>query len=145
VWHAASSGGTTAGLGWAADRLGLDVPIVACSIGDTADEIEHRVREIWREAAAEFDALLPSPNLEVTDAHVGGGYGVVSTEELEVQRQATTLTGLLLDPTYTGKALYGLRREIDDGRYAADDHVVFWHTGGGFAVFSYDFGDSIRP
>ena len=40
----------------------------------------------------------------------------------------------------TGKALVGLRREIHDGRIGGP--VVFWHTGGGFAVFAsaFDYG-----
>ena len=46
---------------------------------------------------------------------------------------------MLMDPTYTGKALVGLKREIDAGRYGPDDHVVFWHTGGGFATFVEGF------
>jgi len=37
------------------------------------------------------------------------------------------------------KALYALKREIDRGRFAPTDTVVFWHTGGGFAAFAHDF------
>ena len=46
---------------------------------------------------------------------------------------------MLFDPTYTGKALYGLRQEIRKGRFGPTDHVVFWHTGGGFEVFTHDY------
>jgi D-cysteine desulfhydrase len=139
IWHAASSGGTTAGIGWAVDRLGLDLDVVACSIGDSADDIRGKVDEIWRQACETTGAAPPQVAIEYNDRHIGGGYGIVSPDELAIQAQATSLTGLILDPTYTGKALAGLRREIMAGRYTAADNVVFWHTGGGFAVFAHDF------
>jgi 1-aminocyclopropane-1-carboxylate deaminase/D-cysteine desulfhydrase-like pyridoxal-dependent ACC family enzyme len=43
---------------------------------------------------------------------------------------------MVFDPTYTGKAIHGLRVDIAAGRFRPDEHVVFWHTGGGFAVFA---------
>ncbi len=143
VWHASSSGATTAGLGWAADRLGLDIPIVACSVGDAVPDLWDRVRTIWEEAVASSGGSLPQPDLDVTDDHVGLGYGKTTTEELLAQVEISRHTGLILDPTYTGKALAGLRTEILAGRYTADEHVLFWHTGGGFAVFAHDFSEAL--
>ncbi len=143
LWHAASSGGTTAGIGWGVDRLGLTMPIVACSIGDPAVEIRAKVDAILMNAAAELGVDPPRPNIEYNDAHIGAGYGEVTTAEMEVQAEATHLTGLIFDPTYTGKAIAGLHSEIRDGRYGPDDNVIFWHTGGGFAVFAHDFSRTI--
>ncbi len=143
VWHAASSGGTTAGLCWAADRLGLDTAVIGSSVGETVGELTRRVEEIWREAAASTGAAMPSPRVELIDRYVGLGYGRTTTEELAVQAEATALTGQLFDPTYTGKALFGLRAEIESGRFSSDDHVVFWHTGGGFAAFAHDFAGAL--
>ena len=137
IWHAASSGGTTAGLGWGADRLGSAVPIVASSVGNSAAELDASVLRIWEEATADVGGATPQPDLEVIDTYVGQGYGAVTATELRVQAEATALSGLLFDPTYTGKALYGLRNEIAAGRYVPGENVVFWHTGGGFAVFSW--------
>lgn len=139
VWHAASSGGTTAGLGWAADRLGLAQPIVACTIGEPAGQVRARVESIWGDAVAAVGGPVPTPTLEYNDAYLGGGYGAVTDDELAVQAEATALTGMLFDPVYTGKALYGLHQEIQHGRWGPDDHVVFWHTGGGFEVFSHTY------
>jgi len=141
VWHAASSGGTTAGLGWAADRLKLPTPIVGTSVGDNAPELAARVDGIWREAVSRFGGRRPAPQLELLDRYVGGGYGVVTDEEISAQVEATRASGLLFDPTYTGKAVYGLACEIAAGRWSRDDHIVFWHTGGGFGVFAHPYGD----
>ena len=139
VWHAASSGGTTAGIGWGFDRMGIDIPIVACSIGDPAREIRDKVETIWGEAATATGSTPPRIPIGYVDRHIGGGYGQVTAEELAIQAEATALTGTILDPTYTGKALVGLRREIAAGVYTNNDNVVFWHTGGGFAALSHDF------
>jgi D-cysteine desulfhydrase len=139
-WHAASSGGTTAGLGWGADRLRSDVPIVASSVGESAGVLRGRVEAIWSEAATPT-AALPTPDLEYLDEYVGLGYGRTTREELEIQVEISRLTGLVLDPTYTGKAFVALKHEIDAGRFDPDEHVIFWHTGGGFAAFAHDYGE----
>ncbi|MEA2001292.1 MAG: pyridoxal-phosphate dependent enzyme [Actinomycetota bacterium] len=151
IWHAASSGGTTAGIGWAVERLGLDLKVVACSIGDEAADIRAKVATIWDEATQSFDATTPTIEIEYVDRHIGGGYGIVSHEDLRIQAEATSLTGMIFDPTYTGKALAGLRRDVAAGKYGPEDNIVFWHTGGGFAVFAHDFteiaaaGDQVAP
>ncbi len=133
VWHASSSGGTTAGLAMGAASSGRDWTIVGSSVGETRAELHEVVDELLVESGS-ADAPY-----EILDEYVGLGYGKTTDEELAVQVQATRLTGQVWDPTYTGKALYALKREIDAGRFAADDHVVFWHTGGGFAAFAHDY------
>ena len=142
IWHAASSGGTTAGIGWAVDRLGLEYPIAACSIGDPIDELRAKVTAIWGKAADAANTKLPGIDIEYIERHIGGGYGVVSTEELSIQMEAMALTGLIFDPTYTGKALAGLYRDIKRRRYREQDNIVFWHSGGGFAAFAHDFSQT---
>ena len=139
VWHPASSGGTTAGLAWAAAEAATEFVVIGCSVGDTVDELEQRLETIWGEARAHErtpEAMRP-PRL--TDSYVGGGYAAVSDEELAVQVEATRLTGLLFDPVYTGKAISGLHSAIANGELDEFDDVVFWHTGGGFGVFAYDW------
>ena len=47
-------------------------------------------------------------SIAYVDEYVGDGYGRVTKEQLDVQLEATRLTGLLFDPTYTGKGFAGL-------------------------------------
>ena len=136
VWHTASSAGTTAGFGWAADRSGFSVPAVALLIGDPASELRARVERIWAEAVAGHGGTVPAPALSYVEDYISGGYGVVSDDQRRIQAEVTRLTGMLLDGTYTGKAFYALHQEIVNGRFRADDHVIFWHTGGGFAALA---------
>ena len=136
VWHAASSAGTTAGLGWGADRTGSDLPLVAVSVGDKAVDLETHVDEIWTSACERYGGPMPEPSLSFVDEYMGEGYGIIDAAQPEIVEQATRLTGLLFDPTYTGKAIYGLRRAIEEGRFDAVSNVIFWHTGGGFAALA---------
>jgi D-cysteine desulfhydrase len=121
------------------DRFGLATPVVACSIGDRSEDLAAKVYSIWEEAAATMNAPPPDLAIDYVDRHVGGGYGVITSDELAIQAEASALTGVIFDPTYTGKAIAGLHRDIATGRYDRNDNVVFWHTGGGFAALSYDF------
>jgi D-cysteine desulfhydrase len=139
VWHAAASGGTTAGLAMAAAQSEHSFAVVGMLVGGTTDELNHRLAAIWGETSQHRSLPKSVRPPRLTDDYVGGGYGVVSDEELSCQLEATRLTGLLFDPVYTGKAIYGLREEIRHGGLDGFDDVVFWHTGGGFGVFGHDF------
>jgi 1-aminocyclopropane-1-carboxylate deaminase/D-cysteine desulfhydrase-like pyridoxal-dependent ACC family enzyme len=44
---------------------------------------------------------------------------------------------VLLDPTYTGKAMAALIGDVRAGRVAPDDTLVFLHTGGAPALFAH--------
>lgn len=140
VWHASSSAGTTAGLAFGAYRSAPELTVVGSSVGDTKEHLTTRVRELLAEA--DYDAQGGAPDdvpFELTDSYIGLGYGRTTDEELAIQVEGTRLTGLIWDPTYTGKALFALHQEIQAGRFEPTDNVVFWHTGGGFAVFAHDF------
>jgi D-cysteine desulfhydrase len=136
LWHPCMSAGTTAGLILGARDVRPDLDIVGCAVGDSAAGITSRVGAI-------LGAEIPEVRWSITDDHIGGGYGVVSDDELATQAEVTRLTGLLFDPTYTGKAICGLQAEITAGRFGPDDTVVFWHTGGGFATFAYDWSQFV--
>lgn len=66
---------------------------------------------------------------EFLDRWVGGGYEQVYPELLETLRWAAQ-RGLILDPTYSGKAFQGLVSLVREGVIEAGVRVVFWHTGG---------------
>ena len=45
--------------------------------------------------------------------------------------------GIIIDPVYTGRVFGGLLRMIENKEFTNDENVLFWHTGGGPAIFSY--------
>ena len=143
-WHAASSGGTTADLAFHAARSGQTNRIVAISVSDPVASLQRRIESIWNEALGSGADLQAAPGLEIRDDYIGAGYGIATADELAVQVEAATLTGLIFDPAYTGKALYALRQEIARETIDPDTDVIFWQTGGGFAALATDYGETIR-
>jgi D-cysteine desulfhydrase len=55
-------------------------------------------------------------------------------------RDVARREGLLLDPVYTGKAFYGLTRELERDPRRFGERVVFLHTGGAFGLFGAELG-----
>ena len=45
---------------------------------------------------------------------------------------------MVLDPVYTGKAAAGMVAHIREGRYRRGNRLVFVHTGGTPAVFTWN-------
>jgi 1-aminocyclopropane-1-carboxylate deaminase len=85
---------------------------------------------------AEVDALTQAaagqnyPNYSVqTDYHFGG-YANYSASLLDFIRQFRQRHGVLLDPIYTGKLLFGVLDLIARGYFAPGSTVVAIHTGG---------------
>jgi D-cysteine desulfhydrase/L-cysteate sulfo-lyase len=68
---------------------------------------------------------------------VGPGYGQPSAEGIEAVRLFARTEGLVLDPVYTGKCAAALVADARQGRLAAADTIVFVHTGGAPAIFTW--------
>jgi D-cysteine desulfhydrase len=49
---------------------------------------------------------------------------------VEAVKLLASTEGILLDPTYTGKAMAGLIGLAKQGCFKKDDNVLFLHTGG---------------
>jgi 1-aminocyclopropane-1-carboxylate deaminase/D-cysteine desulfhydrase-like pyridoxal-dependent ACC family enzyme len=71
------------------------------------------------------------------DGVVGDGYGQPTDGMVEALQLAASRDAIVLDPVYTGKAMAGLIADIRAGRFRPDDVVVFLHTGGAPALFTY--------
>jgi D-cysteine desulfhydrase len=73
--------------------------------------------------------------IEIRDGYVGRGYAKSRPEELALLRDVARAEGIVLDPVYTGKAFYGLTRELARDPRAFGERIVFLHTGGIFGLF----------
>jgi D-cysteine desulfhydrase/L-cysteate sulfo-lyase len=69
---------------------------------------------------------------------VGPGYGIPTEQAVEAVRLFARKEGVILDPIYTGKAAAGMIAHIREGRYTPDDVLVFVHTGGTPAIFTWN-------
>jgi D-cysteine desulfhydrase len=125
VVHACGSGGTAAGvaLGAGIYRVApLVYAMAVCSDRPTFQDITSRVIS---EAQALLTADGPTAELRVVDDFKGPAYGTASAEQLEFIHDVAKGCGLILDPVYSGKALFALARLERKPKRA-----LFIHTGG---------------
>ena len=85
----------------------------------------------------DFNLYFEPDDFEICSDFVGPDYGVATDEGLEAIDLAARCEGLLLDPSYTGKAMAALLSHIREGRWTGADNVIFVHTGGIPALFAY--------
>ncbi len=139
VVHASTSGGTQAGLYTAMKVTQSGIQVLGISAGPPREVVTSRVRGL----TGDLITLLgldwrPHPDdIVVTDEYVGERYGVPTPACLDAMRLVARTEGTLLDPVYTGKAMAGLIDLVRRGQFAADQTVIFWHTGGQPAIFAY--------
>lgn len=74
-------------------------------------------------------------NLFFHDEFLLGGYGRSTPEELEVIKECISNQGMLIDPTYSGKAFYGMSEIIKQIKFKKSP-ILFWNTGGNMNLFS---------
>ena len=77
-----------------------------------------------------FPAMAGRPNYQILGSQLGAGYGAPTAAGRDAAQLAARHDGLLLDHTYTAKAMAGLIQGIRDGTYTRQDQIVFFHTGG---------------
>ncbi len=68
-------------------------------------------------------------NLSFHDEFLCGGYSKTCGKELSVIRECISNEGIVIDPTYVGKAFYGMMSILADNEYKGKK-VLFWNTGG---------------
>ncbi|AQA18872.1 D-cysteine desulfhydrase [Halioglobus japonicus] len=136
IVSATGSGGTQAGLTLGAALHQLDAQIWGVNVCDDEQYFLDKVDQ----DIAHWYALYPdAPRVDYTtlvlDGHVGEGYGRASEAVFDTIAELAALEGLALDPVYTGKAFHGMVQEIQAGRFAGCQDIVFMHTGGIFGLF----------
>jgi len=101
-----------------------------CVLRD-AEVSGHAFRNLVKEVRAHYRLdVSERSNCRLFDEQLGPGYGVPTTEALSAQALVAATEGVILDTTYTAKAMAGLVAGIRDGMYPAGSRVVFMHTGG---------------
>ncbi len=133
-----SSAGTQAGMLVGARKSGFGGNILGISVDEPADILKERVAVLATKTAAFIgeDWKFSSDDVLVNDDYCGAGYGVMGDQEVEAIRLFAEREGLLLDPVYTGRAAAGMIDLIRKGYFEPSETVMFWHTGGGPALFA---------
>ena len=80
---------------------------------------------------------LTAADMDYTEEQIGAGYALPTPGSREALKLLATREGVLLDPTYSAKAMAGLIADVRRGRFRPGEVVVFIHTGGLPAMFAY--------
>lgn len=143
VAHACGSGGTAAGVALGAARHGVARETWAFAVCDDTATFVQRIEAIALEARGldpelpELEFAVPSrPRSEtrariiVDDRAKGPAYAVMTEEQKRFLVAVARCSGLVLDPVYTGKALFGVAKAVARGEIRKGARVLFLHTGG---------------
>lgn len=134
---AVGSGGTYSGL-WLANKLhNHSADIYGINVAGDAEYFKARIPEILEDSMKYMGISMPvsKEEINIIDGYVGRGYALSRPEELRFIRDLSRLEGIILDPVYTGKAMYGLTEEIKKGTFNKYKNILFIHTGGLFGLF----------
>lgn len=137
---ALGSGGTMAGLVLGCKLFMPQTRVLGISVSRTTGYFHGRVLEVIREGETVLglDPVDYSDDLFIYDQYLGECYGKPTPEGLEAINKLALSEGILIDPVYTGKAMAGLVDLARQGTIAADEPVLFIHTGGVPAIFAFE-------
>lgn len=134
---AAGSGGTQAGLLLGKRLFGYQGQVLGINVGSLPGELAPKIAQVASEAAAILgEQPVSIEEVIVYDDYVGPKYAAITPECLEAVKLVARTEGIFFDPVYTGKAMAGLIDLCKQGKFKAQDNVVFWHTGGGPGLFA---------
>jgi len=123
------SGGLAAGLSVGLAIAGLKTEVRGIAVVARALSTWFRARSLQQALLAELTKAglgpLPRPvPLHIDHAHLGGGYGVATSESIAAV-EALATEGIPLEPIYTGKAMAAL---LEDAARKKVGPVLLWQT-----------------
>ena len=142
IVFASSSGGTHAGLMAGKSSTESEVRLLGIRIDKDEpgeNSFDSQIASLANQLAERLDlpdGFTPA-DIVLNSNYTGAGYGIVGDLEREAIRLMAETEGILLDPVYTGRAFGALLDLVGRHEVRPDEHVVFWHTGGAPALFSY--------
>jgi D-cysteine desulfhydrase len=137
LYCATSSGGTQVGLMLGRSLLKCDNwRVRGVPVSDSIEYFQTYLRQLERDTVGEFQ-LAVSPQdtpIDLVDGFIGEGYAIPYLEAVETIRLLGQSEGIVLDPSYTSKAMTGMLHTI---KQEQEERVpVFVHTGGAFGLFA---------
>jgi D-cysteine desulfhydrase len=137
VYVATSSGGTQAG-------LILGKALFECSnwsirgvpVSDSSEYFRQKLSELVQATAGQYELNIEpeSTPIELVDGFIGSGYAIPYEEAIQTIRLLGRSEGLVLEPSYTSKAMTGMLADIQ--KRPSGRVPVFIHTGGVFGLFA---------
>lgn len=126
--------------------LGDPYRVVGVAVSKPDQDRCPAIAEIAAAAARRIglQAEIAPEDIENERGFVGPGYGIPTPGAMAAIRRFAATEGVLLDPVYTGKGMAALLAHVESGRIPPGSDVVFVHTGGTPALFSFP-ADLVPP
>lgn len=128
------SGGTYSGLYYGNHINGNSATVYGFNVCDTKEHFQQVVINLLDEISTYTGKkiFINKDEIDIIDGYPGLGYALSQPKEIEFIYYLAKLEGIILDPVYTGKAMFGLVSEIIKGRFEKHQNILFIHTGGLF-------------
>lgn len=139
LYVATSSAGTLAGCIIGRALFGLDDwRIIGIPVSDSVDYFQREVRFLMVQTIDLYSLGLAADQtpIELLDGYIGEGYAIPYPAVVDTIKVAATQAGLILDPTYTGKAMHGMLDTLRKGGGRREATPIFVHTGGAFGLMA---------
>ena len=130
IIHASGTGTTQAGLLAGINFTEWKTKVVGISVARRNPSGKEIIEHAYEELCSELKIQPEKHLVDFRDEWVGEGYEKAGPEVFSAIRMAAEMEGLILDPTYTGKAFKALIDIIKSGEIKSGSKVLFWHTGG---------------
>jgi len=126
------SGGTYSGLYYGNKVFENNSTIYGVNICDSSEYFKDIVKNLIDEIVTytKIDIRVNKDEIDIIDGYGGLGYAISQQKEIDFIKYFSRLEGIILDPVYTGKAMYGLIEEIKKGSFDKHSNILFIHTGG---------------
>ncbi len=143
LYFASGSLGTQAGLVVGARAYSAPFAVEGVAVLHPVEQLVTRCADLATRTAelVGLEARFTPNDIRLDGGYIGQAYGVATPEGLEAIRLLAQTEAILLDPVYSGKAMAALLAAIRAGKFAAEDSVLFLHTGGGPSLFA--FGEAL--
>ncbi|CAO2842147.1 unnamed protein product [Amaranthus hypochondriacus] len=129
---ACGSGGTIAGLSLGSFLSNLKAKVHAFSVCDDPNYFY----DFTQGLLDGLEAGISSRDIVNIQNAKGLGYAINTQEELKFVKDIASATGVVLDPVYSGKAAYGLMKDITENPEKWQGRkILFIHTGGLLGLF----------
>ena len=99
-------------------------------------EVFNEIEELANECVDKFklNVKIDMKRIEILDGYSEEGYKNIAPSKIDLINRFFRETGILLDPTYTGKAFTAYHDNFLKGKKKSN--IMFLHTGGIFGAFA---------
>ena len=133
------SGGTYAGMFYENHISEKNRKIYGINISNDAEHFKKIIIGLLDEIVNYTDKPIDvsEDDINIIDGYVGDGYALSRQEEIDFISSFAKREGIILDPVYTGKGMYGFASELKKGTFSDHKNILFIHTGGIFGWTEY--------